>query len=386
MVDIDEFAIEKYCEYKDEKYRVRDNGAVYRFPLEGKSPRKLDGSWTFGKKNEKGYLLIGNHRVHIIIATAFYGAQNSKEYVVDHIDTNRCNNRPENLRWVTRLENLILNPVTAKRIATICGSIENFLMNPSKYYSLLAENPNYEWMRTVTKEEAQSSLMRLQAWAKSDRQSKGGAIGDWIFERNQFNTNPAKPPLPNLTPLVSTAEMRWGYSTGPLDDFFTCKTIDLEYDKVVTLPSASGFHSPHADIRQSAPEQKIVPYESKMPNAKQVNWKTPAEFPFCPTDSPANSLCEYFENMSINGVFSKTKYGDGLIVDKAWTTDGKIVVKNFLGDDAVKKWALTIISIMDGYYYHEAYSTYFDESGADKNFTLLQGKEWNGGDVFDDFG
>ena len=31
MVDIDEFAIEKYCEYKVAKYRVRDNGAVYSY-------------------------------------------------------------------------------------------------------------------------------------------------------------------------------------------------------------------------------------------------------------------------------------------------------------------------------------------------------------------
>ncbi|WP_294143305.1 HNH endonuclease signature motif containing protein [uncultured Sanguibacteroides sp.] len=33
-------------------------------------------------------------------------------YVVDHIDTNRQNNRIENLRWLTKLENVLLNPIS----------------------------------------------------------------------------------------------------------------------------------------------------------------------------------------------------------------------------------------------------------------------------------
>lgn len=36
---------------------------------------------------------IGSARVHIIVAMAFYGAQDTKVYVVDHIDTNRQNNQ-----------------------------------------------------------------------------------------------------------------------------------------------------------------------------------------------------------------------------------------------------------------------------------------------------
>ncbi|MBQ5790819.1 MAG: HNH endonuclease, partial [Thermoguttaceae bacterium] len=34
-------------------------------------------------------------------ATAFYGAHDPTKFVVDHKDTNRCNNRVENLRWFT---------------------------------------------------------------------------------------------------------------------------------------------------------------------------------------------------------------------------------------------------------------------------------------------
>ena len=101
--------------------------------------------------------------------------------VVDHIDTNRCNNRPENLRWVTRLENALNNPYTRKRIINICGSIENFLNNPS----LLREeskNPNFKWMRTVSKAEAQNCFKRLNEWLKEDEKLvNGNGLGEWIF-------------------------------------------------------------------------------------------------------------------------------------------------------------------------------------------------------------
>ena len=104
MVDINNFKEEKKCDYKDRTYSVRDNGSVYRHQKEGSRPAPLDNKWTFGKKDEKtGYMMIAGVRVHQIVATAFHGTPEYPTMVVDHIDTNRCNNRPENLRWLTRL-------------------------------------------------------------------------------------------------------------------------------------------------------------------------------------------------------------------------------------------------------------------------------------------
>lgn len=183
MADLEDFKDMFECIYKTERYSVRDNGAVLRHPLEGKRPRPTDNNWTFGKLNIRtGYLEIASERIHRIVATAFHGEPPTKEHVADHIDTNRQNNRPANIRWVTRLENILLNPITARRIELICGSVEAFLADPSKFRDKFPE-PNYEWMCAVSAEQAQESLKRMLAWAKSDKPLLGGSLGEWILNR-----------------------------------------------------------------------------------------------------------------------------------------------------------------------------------------------------------
>lgn len=171
------------CHYKNEYYSVRDNGAVLRHTPINKRIRPKDNNWTFGKLNTKtGYLEIASVRIHRIVATAFHGEPPTKEHVVDHIDTNKQNNRPDNLRWVTRLENILLNPITARRIEIACGSVEAFLADPSKFRDKFSD-PNYEWMCAVSREEAQASKERLLAWAESDKPLQGGSLGKWIYNR-----------------------------------------------------------------------------------------------------------------------------------------------------------------------------------------------------------
>jgi hypothetical protein len=180
----DDFKQEITCSYKDEQYSVRDNGAVLRHSRENGKVRPTDNHWTFGKPNEKtGYMEIASARVHRIVAMAFHGEPPTPEHVVDHIDTNKRNNRPENLRWVTRLENVLLNTTTAARITRVCGSVEAFLADPAKFRDKFPE-PNYEWMCTVNSKEAQMTLNRLESWAKKDNLPSVGNLGDWIIGRD----------------------------------------------------------------------------------------------------------------------------------------------------------------------------------------------------------
>lgn len=175
------------CTFKEESYLVRDNGAVLRRPRPIGRRRKLDRIWTFGKLNRhSGYLEINGHVVHRIVAAAFHGPRPSTDHVVDHIDTNRQNNRPDNLRYVTRLENILLNPTTRARIEIAYGSLEAFFENPGA-----RAVPNWEWMRTVTKEEAEISRKRLEKWAESGQGGRGGTLGDWIFKPKP-QTNPIR--------------------------------------------------------------------------------------------------------------------------------------------------------------------------------------------------
>lgn len=194
---INDYKEVKECVYKDEHYSVRDNGAVMRHLREGKKVRRDDGIWTFGLKNpQNGYMMLGQHRVHIIVATAFLGARDSKVYVVDHIDTNHCNNRVENLRWFTKLENALNNEITRNKIIYICGSIEAFIENPSilRERLRLVNEPSLEWMRTVTREEAVAAYEKLkQYWeeqAKNPKPLVGGKMNDSVY-RKQETTNPS---------------------------------------------------------------------------------------------------------------------------------------------------------------------------------------------------
>ncbi len=167
-IDINDYTEVKECSFEGEHYSVRNNGAILRHSAEGKRARLNDNQWTFGKENKQnGYLTISTIRVHRIVATAFHGEPPDLNYVVDHIDSNRQNNRPENLRWLTRLENSLKNPFTRKKIEYLCGSIEAFLENPAMLNNHQLE-PNYSWMRTVTKEEALNCKNRMTIWATQE--------------------------------------------------------------------------------------------------------------------------------------------------------------------------------------------------------------------------
>src|SRR5262245_8011064 len=204
---LDQFDQELEVAYRGEVYRVRDNGAVCRQPKPAKRKRPLDGIWTFGWPNAStGYMHIGSEVVHRIIATAFHGEQPSGGHIVDHIDTNRRNNRVENLRWITRLDNGLLNPITLRRIIIAYGSLDEFFKNPGAPENSKATR-SFAWMKAVSKEEAQECRIRLLRWAASGRIPKGGALGEWLY-RAKYSTEPVVDHVPDVQSLTSNAIQR----------------------------------------------------------------------------------------------------------------------------------------------------------------------------------
>ena len=184
-MSVEDYIEERTCEYKGRLYSVRDNGAVYRHQKEGSRPAPLDNVWTFGKKDSSnGYMMIAGLRVHQIVATAFHGVPESPNLVVDHIDNNKCNNRPSNLHWVTRLENALNNPITRAKIEMVC-SIEEFIQNPSILRGHEQKHSQFNWMRAVTPAEAKASYEKWLQWAQlsvEERRNIGGEAGEWLYK------------------------------------------------------------------------------------------------------------------------------------------------------------------------------------------------------------
>lgn len=354
MNEINNFQQIKECIYKDEHYSVRDNGAIMRHQREGERLRKNDNVWTFGTPNEKnGYMEFSGKRVHRIVAYAFHGNPPSDQHVVDHIDTNRRNNRPENLRWLTKLENILNNPYTRSRIVFHCGSVEAFLNNPS----ILKQNalePNISWMRTVSKEEAAICLKWLDKWRNEDnmepKTTSNSSIGisDWIF-----NTNPS---------------FKIKQSTN--------KNLDSQNQN-------KSYEQLKAIIVKSQKEQLEIK-DSLTLGAKQEHWKIPTEFPLCPQTHTISPLKDYLSNLIEGQTFCKNDIYHSTIIEADISCD-KSHIAVLTSANGATNYALSEIRYNNNFYIHKSIRTFFTKEGAKKYYTLSLGKKWNGGDVLEDF-
>ena len=298
------------------------------------------------------------------MATAFHGAPEDPNMVIDHIDTNRCNNLPENLRWVTRLENVLNNPITRRRIEMLCGSIENFLKDPSKLRESASE-PNTKWMRTVSKEEAAKCLKNLSRWAEEDKaleqqrpKGNGGSLGEWIFD------------VPKDASDNSFGE--------PWDKDWHTREYKSDYQRQ---------KEEIEEMNRRIYEKQYGLKESLTPGALQLNWKVPSEFPLCPIQHSPTPLQDYLANLKAGEVFCRNDVYESIVFKADISDDGNTlaVITTSEHVKGSSGYVLCTITNQDGYFIHENQHSYFEEIGAEKYFTLALGREWTGGDVFDDF-
>ena len=171
----EEYLEERECVYKGRKYIVRDNGAVMRLSNSTGRKTKNDDTWTFGAKDDAGYLKIGGIRVHLIVAAAYLGEKPDPALVVDHKDTIKVNNRPSNLHYVTRFENLVENPLTRKKLEHAVGlPIEKILENLEVLHGLRLPQ-NLTWVTNVSQEEANEIRLKMEHTASLPVDSSKGS-------------------------------------------------------------------------------------------------------------------------------------------------------------------------------------------------------------------
>lgn len=299
---IEDFEQERRVDYRDEVYRVRDNGAIFREPKDGSRRRPLDGKWAFGRPcRSTGYMNLAGQKVHRVVALAFHGEAPNEKHVVDHIDTNRRNNRADNLRWITRLDNILKNPITLRRIELSYGSLDEFLQNPSQ--PKVAKLPqSFEWMRTVSKEEAEASKERIQKWTESGKTPKGGRLGEWIYT-------------------------------------------------TTTQPS---------QLTQETTRRSLTP------GALQRNWWVPTAFPLCPEGNGEDSLSLYEALLAPGEIFSRNKYGESKVVIAELNASGQLCVITAFDGDSVKNFAVAFVSREEESIIHESGGSFFTLEGATK--------------------
>lgn len=110
----------------------------------------------------------------------------------------------------------------------------------------------------------------------------------------------------------------------------------------------------------------------------------PTKFYCIPQHVTDNPLRAYYDNTQIGMLFASNSYAKPFVFDKVLSQDGKCFV--MMGKDiygAVKPWVIYAISWNGKNYYHRV-SGHFDYESALKVFTILQGKEWLGGETLSD--
>lgn len=352
MVDINEYTRETTCEYKGEVYSVRDNGAVMRHVREGKKARKLDNIWTFGKKSEtNGYMTVCSHRVHIIVAKAFIPGNEDGKMIVDHIDTNRCNNRVENLRWLTRLENVLLNEATLKRVTYLCGGdIQKFIDNPSCLQDLTGDNQDIMWMRTVTPEEAKMAFERSSSWAKRPSSSF-----KMMQEREQIKN------LEQWLDVHKVKEERL-----KLDTTDGIVSQNNEHQKKSFIPEPNEKYIKWVNARKEREAFVNSKNESLTEGALQIHFYEKLYFPLCPEASAKVNLDEYAERLKEGKVIARSYNGKECIIESiGWSLKWDFIQVEIKKQD---KWDIPFcihISIEEGKYVHskgnfEAYLRFCD--------------------------
>ena len=117
---------------------------------------------------------------------------------------------------------------------------------------------------------------------------------------------------------------------------------------------------------------------------KLITTALPTKFYCIPQEPTERPLQAYYDNAQIGMLFASNSYAKPFVFDKALSVDRSRFV--MMGKDiygAVKPWVVYSVT-WNGKDYHYRVYGHFDYYSALKDFTILQGKEWLGGETLSD--
>lgn len=170
-------------------FTVTTEGKVYRHDYIDSKGRKIKGKEIIPIKNTSGYLhFVHGHRtkgkhirhmyfIHRLIATLFVDNPDpTTKICVDHIDGNKLNNSPDNLRWVTPKENMN-NPITLAKLREhikIIMSDPNVIEKMRHTINKNWSNPEYRKKYHHPRSEEARKRLRMsdKIWVHNDTERK----------------------------------------------------------------------------------------------------------------------------------------------------------------------------------------------------------------------
>ena len=127
----------------------------HEFSSYGRIRNKRTGHILKGVKDKDGYIIVSignvdNLRAHRLICEVFHGESIGERCQVNHIDSNRANNRADNLEWVTPSENSIhgcrygyIDPMRGLRRATELSRKTVRIIETGQVFSSVKECAEY---------------------------------------------------------------------------------------------------------------------------------------------------------------------------------------------------------------------------------------------------
>jgi len=196
---------------------------------------------------------------------------------------------------------VLKNPYTRKKVEYLCGSIEAFLDDPSLLRDV-SGNPNFEWMRAVTPEEAKQCKARMDIWAGSTSAQQAKPQTQDRLRKSQSQLNPLQP------------IQKWQAGLG---------------------------REPGLDFAMT-------------PRSAQYMWSTEIHFPRCPINIGTDPLDDYVQNTSTGDILA---YSDDPEICPKLTVNRVEYLKDknsilILCNRAGERWTIVGIAVSDGWLPH----------------------------------